>query len=95
MFFFFFFFLVLLFLFTLLSKVSAFYLPGVFPKDFKQHEKIMMYASRINSINTHIPFDYYQLGFSSPKKVEKVSNIVGDRITQDYLVNTPYEVPFL
>jgi len=56
--------------------------------------ELEIFAGRLDSIKTHLPFDYYYLNFCEPDKIEYTSKGVGDSITGDNLANTPYKVIF-
>jgi hypothetical protein len=50
----------LLSLSSLFIPVEAdFYFPGLVPENFKISDQLTIYATRLNSIRTHLPFDYY------------------------------------
>lgn len=84
-------------LMALVSKVAAFYIPGVAPVEFKSGDKIEVKAIKLTSTHTQLPYAYYSLPFCRPKndKFEFKSENLGEVLRGDRIVNTPYEVNML
>ena len=70
----------------------AFNLDGFLPNDFKRDQPLTITASSLNSIKTHIPFNYEMINFCQPSNADLLKSGIGDTITGDGLVNTAYKV---
>lgn len=73
--------------------LSAFYLPGVAPRDFQPHDLVEVKAIKLTSVKAQLPYDYYSLPFCDPPHgtVYKTENL-GEVLRGDRIVNTPYQV---
>ncbi|KAH9504663.1 Transmembrane 9 super member 4, partial [Bulinus truncatus] len=73
--------------------VSAFYLPGVAPIQFKPGDPVEVKAVKLTSTKTQLPYEYYALPFCQPLTglVYKAENL-GEVLRGDRIVSTPYEV---
>ena len=63
-----------------LCAATAFYLPGVAPKDFKQGEHVDIKVNKLTSTRTQLPYEYYALPFCQPTTIENVAETVRDAI---------------
>ena len=45
---------------------SAFYLPGVSPREYAQNEQVEMKVNKLTSTKTQLPYEYYSLPSVSP-----------------------------
>lgn len=75
-----------------LADVWGFYLPGIAPIDHKRNDTIQIYANRLFSIQTQLPFDYSYLNFC-PSKASSSSTfsqaLSGESLTlTDYRIRT-------
>ena len=72
--------------------VTAFYLPGVAPRDYKEGDAIPIKVVKLDSIKTQLPYDYYSLPFCSPSSVEEVSESLGEVMSGEKIENSMYKV---
>ena len=77
---------------ALLSLGMAFSMPGLIPNQFKEGAPLKILASRLNSIKTHLPFDYYYLDFCGSEVAQYQIENVGEALTGDNIANTPFNV---
>ena len=75
-----------------LCSGSAFYLPGVAPKDFKQGEHVEIKVNKLTSTRTQLPFEYYALPFCQPETIENVAENLGEVLRGDRIMNSNYDV---
>jgi len=55
-----------------------------------------MYAGRLSSIKTLLPFDYYYLDYCKPNEgIDYLHHNIGERITGDNFANTPHGVSII
>eukprot|EP00474_Spongospora_subterranea_P008744 CRZ09202.1 hypothetical protein [Spongospora subterranea] len=76
----------------LLSLSSAFYLPGVAPRQFDKGDPIDLKVKGLNSIKTQYPYDYYDLSFCRPKQIVHKAENLGEHLTGETIENSPYEI---
>jgi len=76
----------------ILNVAYTFNFEGLIPNEYMKDTELEIFAGRLDSIKTHLPFDYYYLNFCEPDKIEYTNKGVGDSITGDNLANTPYKV---
>ena len=79
----------------LLSACTAFYLPGVAPRDYAEGETVDVKVNKIDSVKTQLPYDYYSLGFCRPEPLVESSENIGEILSGDMIQNSKYEVMFL
>ena len=48
---------------TLFNSCSGFYVPGVAPVEFADGDEVKVYAVKMTSVITQLPYDYYSLPF--------------------------------
>ncbi len=63
----------LLLLLTTTQQVAAhgaYYLPGVSPHTYKQYETVTLFVSKLTSVHTQMPYDYYSLPYCKPKRAK-------------------------
>ena len=71
--------------------VSAFYLPGIAPAEFKGGEAVPVAVNKLNSVKTQLPFDYYRFNFCAPNEVENKRENLGEVLAGEKIENSPYE----
>ncbi|XP_065669803.1 transmembrane 9 superfamily member 4 isoform X2 [Hydra vulgaris] len=74
-----------------LTNVSAFYVPGVAPYEFREGDLVEIKAVKMTSVRTQIPYDYYTLPFCEPVSKHYVIENLGEILRGDRIVNTPYQ----
>ena len=75
-----------------LGAATAFYLPGVAPKDFKQGEHVDIKVNKLTSTRTQLPYEYYSLPFCQPTALENVAENLGEVLRGDRIMNSDYDV---
>ena len=75
-----------------LCAATAFYLPGVAPKDFKQGEHVDIKVNKLTSTRTQLPYEYYALPFCQPTTIENVAENLGEVLRGDRIMNSDYDV---
>ena len=70
--------------------------PGdiVITNQFNKDSQLDVYVSRLNSIKTLLPFDFYYLNYCNPSDVEYKTENVGEALTGDHIANTPFKVTY-
>jgi len=63
-----------------LGVAEAFYLPGVAPRAFKDGDNVNIKVQTLVSTETPLQFDYYQLPFCAPKKVQDLPENLGEAL---------------
>jgi len=84
----------LLFSFLLLllpsCPVTAFYLPGVAPRDFAPGDQLLVKVNKITSIKTQLPYEYYSLEFCKPDTIINSAENLGEVLRGDRIENSVY-----
>jgi transmembrane 9 superfamily protein 2/4 len=74
-----------------LTELSAFYLPGVAPREYKVGEKVELKVNKLTSTQTHLPYDYYSHKFCKPSDgVRTTAENLGEFLSGDRIENSPY-----
>lgn len=71
---------------------SAYYLPGVSPHVFHQHDSIKMFVNKLTSTRTQMPYDYYSLPYCKPKKAKLQSENLGEVLSGDRIESSVYNL---
>jgi len=74
------------------SPASAFYLPGVAPRQYEVGAPVEMKVNALTSVKTQLPFGYYTLPFCKPEKVKQRVENLGEILAGDTIKNSPYEI---
>lgn len=83
-------------LLLLQQQCDAIYLPGKLRQAYKKGDEVPIYATRVDSLNTAIPFDYNHFDFCpSSGKVHPSKLNLGERLLGNTLENTAYDIKFL
>jgi transmembrane 9 superfamily member 2/4 len=83
--------LALLLLQVLVKHVSAFYLPGVAPRAFKEGQSVQIKVQTLVSPESELQFDYYQLPFCQPTHIVDVPENLGEALTGDRAHTSAFE----
>merc|ERR1719464_1113629 len=78
--------------FLLLLPCSAFYLPGVAPRDYQVGEFIDIKVVKLDSVKTQLPYDYYALPFCRPNHITEAAENLGEILSGDQIETSAYEV---
>jgi transmembrane 9 superfamily protein 2/4 len=73
-------------------SVNGFYLPGVAPKDFADHDRLSLYVNKLDSSETQLPFDYYYLNYCQPSNLKTRSENLGQVLSGDRMETSSYEI---
>lgn len=77
-------------LFLVLSPATAFYLPGVAPRDFQKDDELQVKVNKLSSTKTQLPYDYYFLDYCKPKKILNSAENLGEVLHGDRIENSVY-----
>jgi transmembrane 9 superfamily member 2/4 len=78
------------------TGVQGFYVPGVQPHAFLEHEEVPLKVNALTSTHTQIPRDYYRLKFCQPKEGPKMmSENLGEFLSGNKIQNSPYHLKML
>eukprot|EP00943_MAST-04B_sp_MAST-4B-sp1_P009445 g9445.t1 len=86
---------------------TAFYLPGVAPKEFKMDDQVTLKYDKMDSTKTQLPYSVYDLPFCTPKDAEKkdkdgnpdeivvnAADNLGEVLAGDRMESSPYDLRF-
>ena len=76
----------------LATPISAFYLPGVAPREYADGDKVEIKVHKLSSPKTHLPYDYYSLPFCKPEEISRQAENLGEVISGAIIQNSPYEL---
>jgi transmembrane 9 superfamily protein 2/4 len=77
-------------LFLVFSPATAFYLPGVAPRDFQKDDELQVKVNKLSSTKTQLPYDYYFLDYCKPKKILNSAENLGEVLHGDRIENSVY-----
>lgn len=83
---------------TVSVSVSAFYLPGVAPRDYFQGEEVEVKVVKLDSVKTQLPYDYYSLPWGQsckPPQIEEAAENLGEIMSGDHIETSAYKVTML
>ncbi|KAJ4820755.1 Transmembrane 9 superfamily member [Rhynchospora pubera] len=83
-------FLALLLVSLVLSPSTAFYLPGVAPRDFQKDDDLPVKVNKLSSTKTQLPYDYYFLEYCKPKTIMNSAENLGEVLHGDRIENSVY-----
>lgn len=75
-----------------LSACSAFYLPGISPRQFTKGESIHLKVKELDSIQTQLPKEYYSLPFPRPKEIKHFAENLGEELTGERIENSLFDI---
>jgi transmembrane 9 superfamily protein 2/4 len=64
----------------LTCSTLAFYIPGVAKKEFLKGANIDIFYNKLESTQTHLPFDYNYLSFCDKKHAKEGSQNIGQQM---------------
>eukprot|EP00471_Norrisiella_sphaerica_P007599 CAMPEP_0184493786 /NCGR_PEP_ID=MMETSP0113_2-20130426/26934_1 /TAXON_ID=91329 /ORGANISM="Norrisiella sphaerica, Strain BC52" /LENGTH=438 /DNA_ID=CAMNT_0026879203 /DNA_START=101 /DNA_END=1414 /DNA_ORIENTATION=+ len=73
-------------------SVSAFYLPGVSPRNYEYGEDVTLKVNKLDSVRTQLPYEYYSLPFCVPDKVYEYAENLGEVLSGDMIENSAYRI---
>lgn len=79
----------------LLGAASAFYLPGVAPRDYASGEPVELKVLKLDSVATQLPYDYYSLPFCQPAEIVEASENLGEVLSGERIETSPYELTMM
>jgi len=71
---------------------SAFYLPGVAPREFQDGEEVKLKVNKLDSTKTQIPYDYYDLPFCRPNEIKHDAENLGEVLTGERIENSAFSI---
>ncbi|XP_078165032.1 transmembrane 9 superfamily member 7-like [Carex rostrata] len=77
-------------LFLVLSPATAFYLPGVAPRDFQKDDDLLVKVNKLSSTKTQLPYDYYFLDYCKPDEILNSAENLGEVLHGDRIENSVY-----
>uniref|UniRef100_A0A0G4GAR2 Transmembrane 9 superfamily member n=1 Tax=Chromera velia CCMP2878 TaxID=1169474 RepID=A0A0G4GAR2_9ALVE len=79
-------------LLLLSSRKGTAVLPGVPIKEYNDGDQVILKVKKLNSARTQLPYDFYELPFCEPKKKVNFDENLGEILTGDKILNSPYEI---
>ena len=78
----------------LVSPTSAFYLPGIAPKDFVEGDQVPLHVNALQAIKSVLPYDFYneRFHFCKPEKVQDDGESLGSVLLGDRLKSSAFDV---
>merc|ERR1719217_1397850 len=76
----------------LAASASAFYLPGVAPREYADGDKVDIKVHKLSSPKTQLPYDYYSLPFCKPEEISRQAENLGEVMAGAIIQNSPYEL---
>ena len=76
----------------LINVCFSFYLPGVAPKEYHVGDPVSLKVNKLTSIDTQIPYAYYDLPFCRPKHIRDAIENLGEILMGDKIENSEYLV---
>jgi len=78
---------------VLVASASAFYLPGVNPYDYEVDEEVKLKVNSMNSLKTHLAYNFYDLPYCKPEGgVKQDAESLGEYLTGNRIENSAYEI---
>merc|ERR1719310_1202025 len=71
---------------------TAFYLPGVAPRQYETGARVEMKVNTLTSVKTQLPYGYYTLPYCKPDNVKQRVENLGEILAGDGIENAPYEL---
>eukprot|EP00668_Euglena_longa_P015985 GGOE01020181.1.p1 GENE.GGOE01020181.1~~GGOE01020181.1.p1 ORF type:complete len:639 (-),score=223.00 GGOE01020181.1:442-2358(-) len=82
--------------FLLLAGCSAFYLPGVAPREYFEDENVTVKVNSIKSTETAIPYDYYSIMVCRPEgRIKSEAENMGEILWGDSIKASKYAMQML
>jgi transmembrane 9 superfamily protein 2/4 len=78
-----------------LSMASAFYLPGIAPKEYPEGAALELKVNKLTSAKAQLPYGYYTLPYCKPEQIQKKIENLGELLAGDDIENSPYEINML
>lgn len=75
-----------------LAHSTAFYIPGVAPREYVTNEVVEVKAVKLTSARQPLPYEYYFLPYCRPPKLQRKAENLGEVLRGDRITNTPYEL---
>jgi transmembrane 9 superfamily protein 2/4 len=77
---------------VLTIHAAGWYIPGTGPRDYYKGENVPVQVNVLTSVNTHLPYDYYDLPFCYPSQRTKgESENLGQVLMGDRIKPSPFE----
>jgi transmembrane 9 superfamily protein 2/4 len=79
---------------VLVAVVSSksLHLPGVSPSSYNDNDPVKLFVTKLTSIKTQIPYDYYALPYCKPSKAGLQSENIGEVLSGDRIENSVYQL---
>ena len=76
----------------LAALTAAFVLPGMRPSEFAPDKPVPVFVSKLESVRTELPFDYYDLPFCLPEggKPQRLGESIGEYLMGERIETSPY-----
>lgn len=71
---------------------SAFYLPGVAPRQYEVGARVEMKVNTLTSVKTQLPYGYYTLPYCRPENIKQRVENLGEILAGDGIENSAYEI---
>ena len=73
-------------------SVSAFYLPGVAPRNYDEGEAVQLKVVKLDSVKTQLDYEYYSLPFCQPNTITEAAENLGEILSGDMIETSAYEI---
>eukprot|EP00930_Biecheleria_cincta_P087280 TRINITY_DN7652_c0_g1_i1.p1 TRINITY_DN7652_c0_g1~~TRINITY_DN7652_c0_g1_i1.p1 ORF type:complete len:617 (-),score=110.00 TRINITY_DN7652_c0_g1_i1:77-1927(-) len=71
---------------------SAFYLPGLAPREYNEGDQVDLKVNKLTSAKTQLPYGYYSLPYCQPEKIKVGVENLGEQLAGDLIENSPYKI---
>eukprot|EP00494_Astrolonche_serrata_P028892 UN29159 len=75
--------------------VNGFYLPGVAPREYIEGEKVDLKVNKLESVDTQLPYAYYDLPFCKPEQIILAAENLGEVLTGEVIENSVFDIKML
>ncbi|EME32166.1 endomembrane protein-like protein [Galdieria sulphuraria] len=85
----------LLFLIVVFGFSNGFYLPGVAPTDYPEGAELQVFANKLTSARSNVPYDFYFLPFCEPTEEKEKTLNIGQLFLGERAKSTAFEISML
>ena len=78
--------------FAIQLVTGAYYLPGISPQTYQQHDPVKLFVTKLTSTKTQAPYDYYSLPYCKPASLDLQKENLGQVISGDRIEASTYKL---